>query len=84
MRALRRPLLVGTGVIGATAAIVTPAVAGNPDPTPPGMTRMHELMIQGNPGMARMHELMEAGNPGMERMHELMMRGTQSPDHGSR
>ena len=82
MRALRRTLLVGTGVIGATAAIVTPAVAGNPDPTPPtppGMARMHELMTQGNPGMARMDELMQAGNPGMERMHELMM-----PEAGSR
>lgn len=90
MRAFRRTLFVGAGVIGAAAAIVAPAVASDPDPiqaaptAPPGMARMHELMTQGNPGMARMHELMTAGNPGMERMHELMMRGAPPSDHGPR
>lgn len=39
---------------------------------PPGMARMHELMVTGNPGMHRMHELSLEGNPGMQRMHELM------------
>lgn len=44
----------------------------SPGPPPPGMERMHELMVTGNPGMQRMHELSLEGNPGMQRMHELM------------
>ena len=67
------------------AAIVVPAHAADENPTrespaPPGMTRMHELMVDGNPGMARMHELMMDGNPGMARMHELMIRQGTSHD----
>ncbi len=59
-------LLVTGGLIG---SVVT-AHAQDPDRAPapvPGMTRMHELMSEGNPGMARMHELMSEGNPGMAR-----------------
>lgn len=47
-------------------------VEAAPQTPPPGMARMHELMVNGNPGMQRMHELSLEGNPGMQRMHELM------------
>ncbi len=47
-------------------------VEASPGTPPPGMERMHELMVTGNPGMQRMHELSLEGNPGMQRMHELM------------
>lgn len=49
-----------------------PRVEAAPQTPPPGMARMHELMVTGNPGMQRMHELSLEGNPGMQRMHELM------------
>lgn len=52
MRAFRRTLLVGAGAIGAAATIVAPAVAGDPDPAPaapPGMARMHDLMMWSAP-----------------------------------
>lgn len=70
---------------GMGTAVAIPAYAGNDDQgsessrrqmheqTPQNMTRMHELMSEGNPGMARMHELMMEENPGMERMHQRMM-----------
>ena len=47
-------------------------VEASPQSRPPGMERMHALMVTGNPGMQRMHELRLEGNPGMQRMHELM------------
>ncbi len=46
-------------MLGAFAATAT--AQQHPEPPAsavPGMSRMHELMIQQNPGMARMHELM--------------------------
>ena len=47
-------------------------VEAAPGTAPPGMERMHELMVTGNPGMQRMHELSLEGNPRMQRMHALM------------
>lgn len=47
-------------------------VEASPGIPPPGMERMHELMVTGNPGMQRMHELSLEANPGMQRMHALM------------
>ena len=53
--------VIATG-LGATTAL--PAHAGpaahDESSAPHGMTRMHELMMDGNPGMARMHERMRA------------------------
>ena len=80
MRLPRRTL----ALVSATAALTATALfaatgPASADPRPshsPGMTRMHELMRDGNPGMARMHELMRDGNPGMMRMHERMMTGS--------
>ncbi len=78
MRNVGRVLAAGAGLV-AVMAIGSPAFAGESHRAgscpPPGMERMHELMMQGNPGMERMHKLMQDGNPGMARMHELMMRG---------
>ena len=38
-------------------------VEASPGTPPPGMERMHELMVTGNPGMQRMHELSLRGQP---------------------
>jgi hypothetical protein len=76
--ARRAALIAATAALG-SVAVAAPAIAeegGSPKRVrPPGMERMHELMMQGNPGMERMHELMIQGNPGMRRMHEPMTFG---------
>ncbi|MGH2598944.1 MAG: hypothetical protein ACRDJ9_06110 [Dehalococcoidia bacterium] len=67
MRFGRRATLVGAAAAVATVAVGVPALAADPQAPertrPPGMERMHELMLQGNPGMERMHEMMTSGAP---------------------
>lgn len=81
--------VIATGV---GSAVAIPAYAGGNAPgsassgrqmheqTPRNMTRMHELMTEGNPGMARMHELMMEENPGMARMHQPTMEPRSTHD----
>ena len=57
---------LGIGVLALAAALGSLAIPAQgaeghpagPPLMPPGMTRMHQAMADGNPGMVRMHELM--------------------------
>jgi len=62
----------GYASLAGAAPVEDRRVEASPGTPPPGMARMHELMVTGNPGMQRMHDLSLEGNPGMQRMHELM------------
>ena len=62
----------GYATLAGADPVANRGVEASPQTPPPGMARMHELMVTGKPGMQRMHELSQEGNPGMQRMHELM------------
>ncbi len=63
---------VGYATLAGAEPVDNRRLEAAPQTPPPGMARMHELMVTANPGMQRMHDLSLEGNPGMQRMHELM------------
>lgn len=74
MRSTIRSLAIAASILLLPAAAATPALARADGAAPtPGMTHMHEQMMDGT-DMDRMHGLMmTVDHAGMTRMHDRMM-----------